>query len=147
MKYIVKKTGSRAEQDQGMEVRKLVFVDEQQVPQELEYDEYDRKADVTHFIISTQEGKVIGTARLRSYEVGNGKVQRVAILAEYRGTGAGAVLMEGVEKTAKEQGFNMLKLDAQLQARHFYERLGYQAKGEIFMDANIEHISMTKKLS
>jgi len=146
MEYSVKMVTSEADREQVFNVRKVVFVDEQLVPEDLEYDQYDQQADVEQFMISTQAGKVIGTARLRSYAENSGKVQRVAILAEYRGTGAGALLMEAVEKMAKDKGFHMLQLDGQLQARYFYERLGYHATGEVFLDANIEHISMAKKM-
>ena len=146
MKYIVKITTSSAEKEKAMEVRNVVFVKEQQVPKELEYDIYDEQDNVDHFTISTQEGRVFGTARLRAYGVDSGKVQRVAVLSEYRGMGAGGLLMEAVEKTARAKGFQTLQLEAQLQARPFYEKLGYIAQGKKFMDANIEHIRMTKNI-
>jgi predicted GNAT family N-acyltransferase len=146
MKYIIKITTSVVEREKALKVRDLVFVKEQQVPKEVEYDEYDEHDNADHFIISTQEGRVFGTARLRAYGVNSGKVQRVAILSEYRGMGAGALLMEAVEQTAKDKGFHTLQLEAQLLARCFYERLGYTAQGKKFMDANIEHIRMTKNI-
>ena len=146
MKYIIKIATSTAEREKAMEVRNIVFIKEQQVPKELEYDVYDEQDNVDHFIISTQEGRVFGTARLRAYEADNGKVQRVAVLSEYRGMGAGALLMEAVEQAAKEKGLRKLKLEAQVQAQPFYERLGYRAQGNVFMDANIKHITMSKNL-
>jgi len=112
MKYIIKITTTIAEREKALEVRNSVFVKEQQVPKELEYDVYDEQDNIDHFIISTQEGRVFGTARLRAYEVDSGKVQRVAVLAEYRGMGAGVLLMEAVEQAAKEKGFRRLKLEA-----------------------------------
>lgn len=146
MEYIVKLATSTVDRKKALEIRKIVFVEEQKVPQELEYDAYDEQASVDHFIVSTEFGKVVGTARLRAYDPKNGKVQRVAILAEYRGMGAGALLMRAVEKTAQEKGFQKLKLEAQVQARRFYEHLGYQTQGSVFWDANIEHINMTKEI-
>lgn len=146
MKYVIKKAMEIEERAKALEVRQSVFVEEQQVPPSLEYDAYDEQNNVDHLLITTQTGKVFGTARLRPYEGENGKVQRVAILAEYRGLGGGVALMEAVEVLAKERGFKILKLDAQVQARKFYERLGYQAQGKVFWDANIEHISMVKPM-
>lgn len=146
MEYIVKLATDQVERQKALEIRKIVFVEEQKVPQELEYDAYDEQVGVDHFIISTEFGKTVGTARLRAYDGGNGKVQRVAVLTEYRGMGAGALLMKAVEKTAMEKGFQRLKLEAQVQARRFYENLGYQAQGSVFWEANIEHINMIKDL-
>ena len=120
MKYIVKLATNLTERSKALEVRNLVFVKEQQVPKELEYDVYDEQDNADYFIISTPEGRVFGTARLRAYEVDSGKVQRVAVLSEYRGIGAGALLMEAVEQSAKGKGFRSLQLEAQLQARCFY---------------------------
>lgn len=125
-------------------IRREVFIEEQQVPEDLELDEYD--ATATHFLVMNDR-KTVGTARFRPYDsAGTGKVERVAVLASERGKGTGAALMLFIEEYAKEQGYRQLKLNAQIQAKDFYERLGYVGYGDLFLDAGIEHISMQKKL-
>lgn len=75
------------------------------------------------------------------------KVERVAVLKEQRGTGAGRGIMEAIEAEARKSGYQGMKLGAQLHARKFYECLGFQAQGEIYLDAGIEHVDMVKKIA
>ena len=125
-------------------LRMVVFVEEQNVPPEEELDHYDVTA--THFVASTSEGEVIGTARLLDKGDGTGKIGRVAVLQSSRGKGIGAAIMKAVEQYAEGAGYRRLVLDAQCYAIPFYEKLGYVAEGEIFLDAGIEHRFMTKVL-
>jgi len=138
------------ERTEVLAIRMNVFVDEQNVPPEEEMDALDDTA--THFLVRHKwpdgglpEG-IIGTARLIDKGNGVGKVGRVAILREFRGKGAGTHLMQCIEETAKAQGYHELILEAQLHAIAFYEKLGYVAEGEVFLDANIEHRLMRKSL-
>lgn len=134
-------------------VRMKVFVEEQKVPPEEELDSYDDAA--LHFLIGAQrlavEGQItekfmiVGTARLIDKEMGTGKIGRVAVLKEYRGKGLGAKLMRCIEGEASRRGFRRLILEAQVSAIPFYEKLGYVAEGEVFLDANIEHRLMSKE--
>jgi predicted GNAT family N-acyltransferase len=132
-------------------LRMLVFVEEQNVPPEEELDAYDVTA--LHFLARVTSGLpddptgVIGTARLVEKGEGIGKVGRVAIAAEQRGKGVGAQLMRFIEQIAHERGFSHLVLDAQVDAIPFYEKLGYIAEGDIFLDAGIEHRTMSKSLA
>jgi predicted GNAT family N-acyltransferase len=123
-------------------LRMVVFVEEQQVPPEEELDAYDVTA--THFLARTETGEIIGTARLVDKSEGVGKVGRVAVRQDWRGYGIGALLMREVERHAREVGFQKLALDAQCYAIPFYEKLGYTAEGDIFLDAGIEHRFMSK---
>lgn len=131
-------------------VRMIVFVEEQAVPPEEELDAYDLTA--THFYVRQSppsEGDptgIVGAARLLDKGNGLGKVGRVAILQAYRGRRLGARLMRFIEETARRQGFSRLALDAQVYAIPFYERLGYVAEGDIFLDCDIEHRFMQKTL-
>lgn len=125
-------------------LRMIVFVEEQNVPPEEELDAYDVTA--THFLASTEQGEIIGTARLLDKGEGTGKVGRVAVLKEWRGKSIGALLMNEVERHARGSGYRRLILDAQCYAIPFYAKLGYIAEGDIFLDANIEHRFMTKIL-
>ena len=120
-------------------VRGQVFILEQAVSWEEEFDSWDDSA--THFN-AILNGVVVGAARLYKNKVG-----RVAVLSPYRTLGIGKALMQTIERHAKKQGIKILELGAQIQVQGFYERLGYEPYGERFMDANIEHIMMRKKVN
>ena len=132
-------------------VRMIVFVEEQAVPPEEELDALDVTA--THFLARQAPTApedatgIVGTARLVDKGHGKGKIGRVAVLMEHRGRGVGALLMQCVEQTARERGFTELVLDAQCYAIPFYEKLGYVATGDVFLDCDIEHRFMSKRLA
>jgi predicted GNAT family N-acyltransferase len=128
-------------------VRMTVFVEEQAVPAEEELDAYDIAA--MHFLarrVEADASDIVGTARLVDKGHGVGKVGRVAVLREHRGHGVGALLMRRVEHEARAAGYTELILEAQCHALPFYEKLGYLAEGDIFLDCNIEHRLMRKSL-
>ncbi|WP_404377145.1 GNAT family N-acetyltransferase [Vreelandella aquamarina] len=120
-------------------VRRIVFIDEQRVPQEEEWD--GRDAECLHFL-ATLNGEPVGTARL----LPDGHIGRVAVLSSARGTGIGYRLMEAAIQAARETGHPHAALSAQLHALAFYERLGFVAHGEVFMDAGIPHREMVLAL-
>lgn len=124
-------------------IRQRVFVDEQHVPLEHELDEFEELA--THVIGYDDEGKPVGCGRFRAYE-DKAKIERVAILKEYRNQGIGYHLMQAIEAIAKEENFTLVTLNAQVQAQPFYEKLGYSTEGTTFLEENIEHIKMSKNL-
>ncbi len=132
-------------------LRMAVFVEEQRCPPEEELDAYDVVA--THFLVRVrpphgdEAGRIVATARLLEKGQGVGKIGRVAVLADYRGLGLGAALMRAIHAHADQKGLRRLVLDAQCQAIPFYEKLGYTAEGDIFLDANIEHRRMWTLLS
>ncbi len=138
------------EWDAVFNIRIGVFVEEQAVPREEELDAYDRIA--LHFLVrnlmlsSDDRRGIVATARLVDKGNGVGKVGRVAVLRDHRGRGVGALLMRFVEETARCRGFTRLDLDAQCSAIPFYEKLGYKAHGDLFLDANIEHRQMHKAI-
>jgi predicted GNAT family N-acyltransferase len=137
-----------AKQDEQLEqafaIRRKVFVEEQKVPLSLEMDEWEN--DSIHFVLYDGD-KAVGTGRLRPWERQTGKVERVAVLQDYRGQGSGRIIMKAIEEHARKLGMTRLVLNAQVRAQKFYESLGFQAEGDIFLDAGIEHIKMTKPLS
>jgi predicted GNAT family N-acyltransferase len=123
-------------------VRRRVFIEGQGVPEEIEID--GRDAASIHFL-ATLDGRPVGTARLRAHQ-GAAKVERVAVLAEHRGSGIGHALMDAVEASARAQGFAVAVLHAQVPVADFYERLGYRREGSTFLEADIPHVRMTKPL-
>jgi predicted GNAT family N-acyltransferase len=127
-------------------IRMIVFVEEQAVPPEEELDALDLTA--LHFLVRTTAApsEIVATARLIAKGADVGKVGRVAVLREHRGRGVGLLLMRFIEATARARSLHRLVLDAQCQVIPFYERLGYVAEGEVFLDANIEHRFMQKAI-
>jgi len=137
----VDRVGTEAEYEDALSVRYDVFVDEQGVPEDLEVDEHEETA--THFV-GYDDGEPVAAARLREYEPGVGKVERVAVRASRRGEGFGAAVMDAVEAAA--EGFDELYLHAQLHVEEFYAERGYERDGDVFTEAGIEHVAMRKRL-
>lgn len=129
--------------DAALELRRRVFVEEQGVPLDEERDPYDLEAEHALAYGAGGDGtRLLGTARL----VPNGKIGRVAVSREARGQGLGLELMRCLEERARQRALPEVFLDAQLQVLGFYERQGYVAEGEIFLDAGIQHRRMRKLL-
>lgn len=127
--------------EQARFVREMVFIGEQGIAPELEYDELD--PECIHFV-GMLDDEPVTTARLRPIGEGIGKVERVATLAAVRGNGYAKELMLAIEDVARIHELYELKLGAQLTALPFYERLGYEAFGDEFLDAEIPHRMMKK---
>ncbi len=126
-------------QDTLRDIRREVFVVEQQVPEEDEWDDLDQVA--VHFLATDiSNGLAVGTARF----LPSGKITRMAVRQPYRHRGVGSRLLAAVLQYAANHGFDKVYLDAQISAIGFYERFGFVREGEIFLDAGIEHVRMTK---
>jgi predicted GNAT family N-acyltransferase len=130
------------ELEEAFNVRRIVFVDEQQVPEEEEIDQHESEA--VHFVLY-QDEKAAGAGRFRVLD-GIGKVERICVLKECRKTGAGVAIMNKIEEHAKDRGITALKLNAQTHAIPFYSRLGYETVSEEFLDAGIPHKTMKKNI-
>ncbi|MBB6730367.1 GNAT family N-acetyltransferase [Cohnella zeiphila] len=128
-----------------LEIRRKVFVEEQGVPADLEWDEFDASPDsCRHFLVRDGRSPV-AAGRWRPYEEGLAKFQRIAVLAPWRGKSVGRLLMNEMERDARERGCSGVVLDAQRTAEPFYRKLGYRAQtGETFLDAGIPHVRMDK---
>ncbi|MCC6706106.1 MAG: GNAT family N-acetyltransferase [Gammaproteobacteria bacterium] len=120
-------------------VRRVVFIDEQQVPEDLEWDGEDSAAQ--HWL-AWHGSTPIGTVRLRA----GGHIGRMAVLKEYRKHGVGSRLLGAAIEAARMQGLTEVHLDAQVQALKFYARHGFVSEGEEFMDAGIAHRAMRLEL-
>ncbi len=120
-------------------IRRLVFIEEQNVPEELEWDEDDNLS--THFIV-TLDDKIIATARLKP----DGQIGRMAVLAEYRNQGIGYKLLHFVLQHAASLNLKQVYLHAQVTAIPFYEKQGFTAFGNVFYEANIPHREMSLKI-
>ena len=136
MRVVVAKT--QREIIDNMLVRGYVFVIEQAIDWEIEYDGLDQECILFTAYI---DDIAVGAARLYKNKVG-----RVATLKEYRKQGIGAKIMEAIEEYAKDNKMPYLKLHAQLYVKDFYEHLGYIVEGDIFQEAEIDHVLMKKDL-
>lgn len=125
---------------QALRVR--VFCEEQGVSRAEELDGLDQES--LHLIAADESG-VVATCRLR-FPGEACKLERMAVEARLRGRGAGARLLEGAEEAAREHGAGTVVLHAQRRAEPFYASHGYAAEGEPFLEAEIEHVRMTKSL-
>lgn len=123
-------------------VRQQVFIVEQGIPPELEWDDQD--AVCQHFLAMTSTNQITGTARLGA----DGKVERMAVLASWRGHHVGDTLLSAIEDYAREQGLTRLYLHAQSRALGFYQQNGFVVDSEEeFDEAGIPHRYMSKDLA
>ncbi|MFB5285287.1 GNAT family N-acetyltransferase [Peribacillus sp. Hz7] len=126
-------------------IRKEVFVKEQGVPLEDEFDEFDKLNGQCEHILVYYEEQPVGTGRVRWVDE-FGKLERICILEHYRKFGLGKVIITALEEIAKERGTTRVKLHGQTQAQGFYKKLGYQTSSSVFIEDGIPHLLMTKEL-
>jgi predicted GNAT family N-acyltransferase len=117
-------------------IREEVFVSEQQVPMELEYD--GRDPECIHVLARAAHGQHVGTARMTP----RGHIGRMAVRRPWRGHGVGTAMLQALVEHARKAGISHPYLHAQVHAQGFYERQGFESVGEIFMDAGIPHRKM-----
>lgn len=125
--------------DASFAIRREVFVEEQGVSPEEEYDGLD--PECRHYLL-TLDGAPMATARMRVLD-GKAKLQRVAVLKPGRGCGLGLALMRRMLEDARAEGLTGAALSSQVYAIPFYERLGFVAHGPEYPDAGIPHRDMT----
>ncbi|MET8632187.1 GNAT family N-acetyltransferase [Streptomyces sp. NPDC004096] len=151
--YVVRTAEDPADREACFTVRKEVFVREQGVPEDIEYDVHD--ADAVHVLAVRDDGMPLGTGRLLFGEAAAaknggdpsvGSLGRLAVTREARGLGVGAALVRAIEDAARAHDLTAVDLHAQTHALGFYERLGYVAYGPEFPDAGIPHRSMRRLL-
>ncbi|MFG3286461.1 GNAT family N-acetyltransferase [Streptomyces sp. NPDC048111] len=149
--YEVRVAEDEADRAACFAVRRQVFVVEQRVSEDIEYDAYD--AGALHVLAVGPRGP-LGTGRLlhgpgtlaRTGGADIGSLGRLAVTAEARGLGVGAALVRAIEEAARERGLTAVDLHAQTHALGFYQRLGYEAYGPEFPDAGIAHQAMRRVL-
>jgi len=128
---------------QCMHLRRVVFIEEQEVPEELEIDGDD---DACFHVLAKIDTTPVGAARFRYLE-DKAKVQRVCVPAEQRGKGIGLEIMKFIINQAREdKEVSFVSLSSQTHAIKFYEKLGFATYGDEYIDAGIRHFDMTLKL-
>ena len=140
---LVKRVESEAEMEGAIGVRFRVFVSEQAVPPEEELDEAD--ATATH-AVALSEGAIIGTGRLLRRDETTAIIGRMAVDREWRRRGVGGQILLFLEEEARAQGYRQSVLHAQEYVKTFYASHGYAEHGDVFLEVNIPHIEMRKRL-
>jgi predicted GNAT family N-acyltransferase len=130
------------QREDAFAVRIAVFVEEQGISREDELDELD--ASAVH-CVGYDDGKPVAAGRLIA-EDAYAKIGRMAVLADHRGRGIGAQVLEVLEQAGIERGVRHFKLSAQLHAKGFYQSCGYTAVGDVYDEVGIPHIAMEKRL-
>lgn len=125
-------------------LRRAVFIEEQNIPESLEWDENDPV--VLHAVARNRLGQVIATGRLLHAEDGVSHIGRMAVHRNLRSGGHGAAVVRVLEEAAHARGDREVALNAQRSAERFYARLGYAVHGEGFEEAGIPHIEMRRAL-
>ena len=134
--YSVKLTNWAVHRDEISLIRRQVFIDEQNVPEDMEWDGLDEEA--VHVIAINNQNKITGTGRL----LHTGQIGRMAVLKDERNKGIGGDMLKLLIKYASDNQIFPLFLHAQLSAVDFYKRYGFKETGGIFDDANIPHCKM-----
>ena len=117
-------------------IRKTVFVNEQSVPEELEWDGIDGQC--LHVLASSAAGEAIGTGRL----LPDGHIGRMAVLKSWRGCGIGGRMLTELLAAAREKQYAVVELSAQTHALQFYSRHGFHVISEEYLEAGIPHRAM-----
>ena len=125
-------------------LRTEVFVEEQEIPQDLEWDEHDVTA--LHALVVNKLGQPVATGRLLQPQPKIAQIGRMAVSKPLRGGSLGRMVMDAFIEAARKRGDHEVILHAQCSAEGFYRRMGFKAHGEVFQDAGIDHIEMRLKL-
>ena len=121
-------------------IREKVFIEEQEVPRELEWDEWDEPGE--HALALDTGGAALGTGRL----LPDGRIGRMAVLKEWRRRGVGTAILAALLERARQRSMESVFLHAQIQATGFYRRFGFSERGGRFLEAGIPHVEMTLAL-
>lgn len=122
-------------------VREAVFIREQGIAPELEWDGLDEQC--RHALVLSCQGEAIGCGRI----LADGHIGRIAVLPKWRGQKVGTAIMEALLGYARTQGYAEVDVDAQTCAAPFYHHFDFVEEGEVFQDAGLPHIKMRRRLS
>jgi predicted GNAT family N-acyltransferase len=138
--FIVRPARWQEEQAAIARVRRTVFIDEQGVPEAMEWEAGD--PDCLWFVAVGPGDAVVGIGRLTP----DGRIGRMAVLPGWRGRGVGSALLAAAVEAARAKGQSRVELSAQTRATSFYARQGFVAHGQEYLDAGIPHRAMTMTL-
>ncbi len=127
----------------AMELRRMVFCEEQGVAAEADRD--GRDSEALHLVVLDLE-RVVGTCRLL-IDGDTARLGRMAVHAGRRGAGVGSMLLREADRAAAAAGTRLIRLHAQTYARRVYDRAGYEVRGAPFLEEGIEHVTMEKRVA
>ncbi|HZN23515.1 MAG TPA: GNAT family N-acetyltransferase [Burkholderiales bacterium] len=139
--FVVRPVNWNARREDLRALRRTVFIEEQNVPEELEWDEVDERA--YHVLAMSGDGDPIGTGRLSL----DCQIGRMAVARDWRGRGVGAAILRTLLAFAVKEGCRVVRLHAQTHALGFYERYGFEAVSDEFQEAGIPHRAMELRLA
>ncbi|PZE20173.1 GNAT family N-acetyltransferase [Paenibacillus xerothermodurans] len=134
---------TQQERDDAYHVRWIVFVEEQGVSAEAEYDEFEDESQ--HVVVYNDDNEPVAVGRWRVADA-KAKLERICVLPAYRKYGLGKSVVQVMEDMARRAGLGKAKLHAQTHAQKFYEKLGYTAVSDVFMEEGLPHVAMVKEL-
>lgn len=138
-KIFIRRTSWVQDQAPLAAIRRKVFIEEQHVPEDMEWDEFDEAS--VHFL-AEDNGLPVGCGRL----LPSGQISRISVLDERRSEGIGRALLDTMIAEARSHGLKEVFLHAQTHATSFYEGAGFLVDGGIFVEAGIPHRLMVKSL-
>jgi predicted GNAT family N-acyltransferase len=138
--FVVRPVNWLASRDMLHAVRRAVFIEEQNVPEDLEWDDADERA--YHVLAVSRDATPIGTGRLKL----DCSIGRMAVVKDWRGRGVGTAILDALLGLAEKEGCTVVRLHAQTHALQFYARRGFTALGGEFEEAGIAHRVMELKL-
>ena len=122
------------DQEEIVFVRRQVFIIEQKIPESEEWDDADENS--SYVLAFSEKRDAVGTGRIEP----NGKIARLAVIAEYRGQGVGSAMLTRLVEEARKKGFSQVFLHAQAHALNFYKKFGFVSDEEIFSEGGIPHV-------
>ena len=132
---------NKKELEQVYKIREIVFIEEQNVPKNVECDKFDNIAQ--HFIL-LYKNKPIGCARIRLIN-SKAKLERIAVLKRYRNRGFGKLIVKYLVRYCKNKKIKEMFMNAQYYLKEYYQKFGFKPKGRTFMEAGIKHVKMYLK--
>ena len=145
MAYLVRFASTAQDLDAGYTLRRDVFETEQNIPRPLDRDPYDFAAD--HVVAFDAQGRCVGTGRIVRLDARTAQVGRMAVAADQRKHGVGAMVLEALERMAAMRGLADVVVASQLPAESFYRNRGFARQAEPFLDQGVPHVMMKKTLS
>jgi YbgC/YbaW family acyl-CoA thioester hydrolase len=130
--------------ERAQAIRTQVFIEEQNIPAEMEWDAGDAQA--VHALASNRFGLPLATGRLLQHAPGVGRIGRMAVSQTVRGSGVGRAVLDALTDAARQRGDVEIVLHAQTSAQAFYARSGFSPRGAVFEEAGIAHIEMARRL-
>jgi len=134
---IIEQVNWRDSESHLRHIRTVVFIEEQNVPVVMEWDEFDESC--VHVLVEA-EGRYIATGRLLT----SGQIGRMAVLKPYRNRGVGSKVLDKILSIAESMEMKTIFLNSQIKAVNFYKKFGFVEEGDIFDDAGILHLKMRK---